>query len=922
MAQLFISYSRVDKDFVAELHDGLERLGHSAWVDWEGIPAASYFIEEILPAIDEAAGFLTVISPDYIKSEACRFELDHAIENSKRIIPLMFRTTDRATIPSPLGDIHWTFFDDASKFEERLKYLSETVNTDLGWMKEHARLLVRARHWDSRLRQSSLLLHGVDLRQAESWLREVHSGDERPTTLHLDFIRQSRQYATIWKRLRLAGLGVLGLFLLLGWGLYSRFESGQRLQQAQNLTSTANLVLPFDGGGRLSTLLATESLSLYPTSDGNQVLCSALASLPESTCRIDGEFLYDTDFSLSGDGQVLVISNENRINLYQVDSSVNIGSFDADASMICVNYDGTVVASCEGSGQNRNVIVRRLLSGNVIRRIDVSDNPKQMELDDLGSSLTILSDDGRMQQFDLVEAKPTVVQERVSVFQYVPGSSNPAYVQDATKLILPIANDENVELRHDSDVERIIFSTDNQLLTTTANKSLYVWDCPSGKVVEFVGRIDTGIAVLPSVDPRHFLVAKESGELETHDISNAEVVATSWLIDTPPFVDILGSRRVLAIPPSYEGVEIAMRARRIALKEFQSIEVFQLPNVDWNGAQRLSEKPFAEISFSGNGSLFGATAIGDGQLAVDVYDSRDGRRKASIPCDSFAIGAAISPNANELAISYEDGSIEVHDFVEGGRLARIDCKWAASAIRFAGPNRLLAACIDQRARIIDLRTEAIVNEFGISSNPKELNARISADGRWLLCGNKVSANVYDWDSGKRAGEFTTDNLVILAFAISGSGNRVVLADHDKLATIFDTHSQKVVASIRMERQFLEVALDSSGKQLAVVDRDGVFTVWNVDTADKITQRDMSAWMPNVMFTEIEFDPSGEQLLAASVGGLFRIGPIPSSSLLDLASQKLPCGWSLMEWNQYLQNKPFQPRIISPPLLEELQVLKQ
>ena len=40
-ADVFISYSRHDGDFVRRLHDALRELGKDPWVDWEDIPATA-----------------------------------------------------------------------------------------------------------------------------------------------------------------------------------------------------------------------------------------------------------------------------------------------------------------------------------------------------------------------------------------------------------------------------------------------------------------------------------------------------------------------------------------------------------------------------------------------------------------------------------------------------------------------------------------------------------------------------------------------------------------------------------------------------------------------------------------------------------------------------------------------------------------
>ena len=47
MADLFISYSRKDGDFVRSLNDALAAVQREVWVDWEDIPASAEWLAEI-----------------------------------------------------------------------------------------------------------------------------------------------------------------------------------------------------------------------------------------------------------------------------------------------------------------------------------------------------------------------------------------------------------------------------------------------------------------------------------------------------------------------------------------------------------------------------------------------------------------------------------------------------------------------------------------------------------------------------------------------------------------------------------------------------------------------------------------------------------------------------------------------------------
>jgi TIR domain len=49
--QVFISYSRKDKEFVRRLHEALSRRGREAWVDWEDIRPTEEWMQPIYAAI-------------------------------------------------------------------------------------------------------------------------------------------------------------------------------------------------------------------------------------------------------------------------------------------------------------------------------------------------------------------------------------------------------------------------------------------------------------------------------------------------------------------------------------------------------------------------------------------------------------------------------------------------------------------------------------------------------------------------------------------------------------------------------------------------------------------------------------------------------------------------------------------------------
>jgi WD40 repeat protein len=90
------------------------------------------------------------------------------------------------------------------------------MHTDFDWVHAHTRLHVRAQEWQTRNRDSSYLLGGSDLKDAESWLARAASQPIQATPLQQEYLIASRLAAT--RRSRIVS-GVLASFTVVAIGL-------------------------------------------------------------------------------------------------------------------------------------------------------------------------------------------------------------------------------------------------------------------------------------------------------------------------------------------------------------------------------------------------------------------------------------------------------------------------------------------------------------------------------------------------------------------------------------------------------------------------------------------------------------------------------------------------------------------------------
>jgi WD40 repeat protein len=312
MADAFISYSRSDQGFVRRLHDALSGRGKDVWVDWEGIPPTAEWWAEIRTAISSADAVVFVLSPESLRSDVCRQELDFALEQNKHVVPLLRRELGDLAVPGALGAHNWILFSEGENFEQALQTLLEALETDVARTRLHTRLLVRAGEWDERDRDRSGFLRGRDLVEAEAFLARVDALP-RPTGLQRAYVAASRRSATRRQRVMLAAVSV-ALVVAIALGAVALVErnsaiSRERLATSHGLTAEAVSLLNSDPGRSL--LLARKAVQLVATPSADIALRRAVGAVQERAV-LRGHHGTVNSVAFSPDGQLLVTASSDR----------------------------------------------------------------------------------------------------------------------------------------------------------------------------------------------------------------------------------------------------------------------------------------------------------------------------------------------------------------------------------------------------------------------------------------------------------------------------------------------------------------------------------------------------------------------------------------------------------------------------------
>jgi len=222
MAKVFISYSRKDIEFAKRLTGELQKSELDFWIDWEGIPPTVDWWKEIEKGIEEADNFLFLISPDSVKSKICKDEINTAVKNGKRIIPIVVREIESQAAPPQLKHLNYIFFSRNDDFDTATAKLLTAIQTDYQWVATHRRLQVRALEWERNNKENSLLLRGKDLQEAEFQLATNSSKEPYPTDLQFEYASASRRAEDRQHRLSRRSrviVSIIGVVLLTTIGL-------------------------------------------------------------------------------------------------------------------------------------------------------------------------------------------------------------------------------------------------------------------------------------------------------------------------------------------------------------------------------------------------------------------------------------------------------------------------------------------------------------------------------------------------------------------------------------------------------------------------------------------------------------------------------------------------------------------------------
>ncbi|MEL6148873.1 MAG: TIR domain-containing protein, partial [Chloroflexota bacterium] len=896
MTDLMISYSRQDGEFVRRLHAALTGRGRDVWVDWEDIPISAAWWDSISDAIEATQAFVFVISPDSMGSPICNLEIDAARYHSKRLVPILLKTTDlkeavdkiqRRTLSDDtrkvLGDReitdmvrdnwnavarhNWISFAEGEDFEKNLNKLLQAIDTDLEYIKEHTRLLVRAAEWEERGYNNNLLLIGSEITEAEDWLHVSSSKEPPPAPLHSEYIVASRREEVVRQRRRMAlvttGLVVSLLLAVLAGGL-AFLANNLRGEALNNANRAATNEADAVANAVTATIAQGEALiqaDRAATNEANAVANAATATIAQ------GEALVQAEIAATN----AAIANENA-------ERANSLLWSSYAEQVLGDGDGALALSLALAAAG--IDDPPALSRQTLARVAYAPGPRQ-RINTLAGAVNgvAFSPEGD------IAALGTAI-EGVLLYDFSQGEITTT---------LPEPSGLVTDLAFMPDDAQVFVSSFNTVFMVDAETGDVLWTAghPSGALINTV-------AVSP--DGTRAASGSQGGEVVVWDVVTGEVVyvleghadavnsidfnhngallASGSADDRAILWDVATGEPVATLREQSDIFTLAFSPTGLTLTTGTQLGAVSYWNVDT--AERIRTfgenndithtLPVTSVSYGRAGN----TVISGGEDGlVIVWSTGTGRNMRIFDTHEDAVtGVAFNPEGTSALSSSQDGIVywwsiesdEVAQSFTGGHAAEI-----LSATYAADGSQLLASSTDENRLVLwDAATGNEIQRFNRNEeHTGQINhAVFTPDGtRFITVAADGTALVWDIASETIVSTFDmTSDGEMLRVAIHPDGTLAATGDENGLLYLWDIETGALVhelsdgtGEVGHRRDILSLAFSPDGTQLLSGSEDRSMILWSVDSGEPLRTYDGQRGR----VIAVGFDESGQQLYSAT-----------------------------------------------------------
>ncbi|MEM7066526.1 MAG: TIR domain-containing protein [Cyanobacteria bacterium P01_B01_bin.77] len=900
MTDVFISYSRKDKAFVQVLNQALTNSKYDAWVDWEDIPLTADWWEEIKAGIEGADTFIFVISPDSIASKVCGQEIDHAVENNKRLLPIVYREGfDMSRVRPALGKHNWLFFKDDNDFDVAFQSLVHALNTDLDYVKTHTRLLVRALEWEKKQRSDDFLLRGSDLEEAEIWLTGALTEHHEllPTEQHKNYITKSREVEDARRRLTAAGekakrLVRIGAGILAGTVAIAAIVGSLTIRQLQQ----ANLKLK-------SAELEQTSLDALQQFEFEEIeaLVTAMKAGQDLQAVVNQR---SNSADYLAHGTVVSILQQILDTIHEKHAFPTEHGF---TSGVAYSPDGKIIAT---SSVTENKAVLWDLQGNQLAElIGHQDNVFKVEFSPDGKTLATASADGLAKLWDLQgQEQVTFEGHGASVRDIAFSPNGQQFITaswDNTARIWNLQGELLQTLKgHQEEIYSVSVSLDGQLIVTGSDDGqVKIWNFAGKNITTF--NTDSHIREVKFSPDGNFIAVAANPETN-------EGVGSLWNLEGKPITQFKGHTNwVFAIDFSPDGNTVItsssdrttrlwslqgkplheLRGQERSFGDFDlSPDGQELVTVSWAGTVHRwklnqtdqviltgHDKAVQDVAVSPDGKNI-ATASTDGTVR---WWSLSGELLKTVSTESSPIESLdLSPNGKTIVAALGDGTVRFWGIEEDSTSEfQASQQFGLSTVQFspneeivitAGYGNAFSSLWDLEGNLLttlqghtDVALQAVFHptEPIIATASRDGTVKLwdfqgselqtlqiphksgfystldfSPDGKTLAVGSTLG-HVELWDlQGKLLDSFQAHVAGLNQLRFSPDGRRIATASEDSRVRLWDWQGRRLGEFVGHKGGVRGLAFTPDGSFLATAANDNTARIWKIERLEQLLVR--------------------------------------------------------------------------------------
>ena len=910
MAEIFLSYSRRDQDFVKKLHDYLISDSRDVWVDWESIPLTADWFEEIKAGIEGADAFLFVISPDSVRSEVCAAEIEHALNMNKRFVPLLYRELveahDKAALHPKISSHNWTFMRTDEEYQQSLKLLTDALDTDLEHARIHTRILTRALEWDHRGRDTSFVLRGSDLKEAEGWLADVESKEPEVNEIQIEYI-QASQVAERWrKRERALMFGItIGIIVAILSAVIAVFqavdakeqrdeantqraEAVRQSERAQLLSLAANAQVALTNNNTdLSIALALASNSGETdqrSSETERALADAAYSGGTVKRFVDHEedvysvtFNHDGTLAASGgkSGIVLLWGIESgQIYHRFAGHSYPVNAVDIDptskymVSAACGQKDDTGDGACTRG----DIILWDIITGAEVRRFEGHEGDVlSVEFDPWGDRILSGGTDSMMRLWDVESGEELGVYpdhfDNVVDVAFHPIDRNvavsmaintPPTLWDLDTGEFQRYDDHNVLDEPNIEVGSIAFSPDGKQILGSFGIPMRLWDTETGELIrEFLGHGSYVNSVAFSSDGKLALSsAWRENSFRVWEISSG--------VELRRFEGHRGVVRAVTLGPDNRYALSASADSTVRVWDLANgAEVKTLPG--------HTDDIFATIYSPNMDKGYIIASAGDDDV-VRIWNVQTRQQIAKLEDHQQDVWTiAFTPDGSKLVSGGEDNVARVWDMKTFEQLLVLEPhdNWVTTVAVSPDGKMVLTGSNDQKVRLWDIETGELIQTY--AGNGGQLRSVVfTADGTQFLAGAD-EGRLYNIETGEVIQEYLDHSDRINSAAFNSDSSLLVTGSADATIRLWETQTGKLLTVFEGHSgQVRTVMFNYDDQTILSSSADATLRLWSVNGLELRILRGHDTWV-----NQASFSPDGNFAVSGSWDDTIKIWHIHS-----------------------------------------------